>query len=50
LLPENPDFEPIRVDLRQESMLIEGIVVGVLRRSVPLAPARAVGAAASRAS
>jgi repressor LexA len=32
LLPENPDFEPIRVDLKQESVLIEGIVVGVLRR------------------
>lgn len=32
LLPENSDFEPIRVDLKAESMLIEGIVVGVLRR------------------
>ena len=32
LLPENADFEPIRVDLREQSMLIEGIVVGVLRR------------------
>lgn len=33
LLPENPDFEPIRVDLREQSMVIEGVVVGVLRRS-----------------
>jgi repressor LexA len=32
LLPENSDFEPIRVDLKQEPLLIEGIVVGVLRR------------------
>jgi repressor LexA len=32
LLPENTDFEPIRVDLREQSMLIEGVVVGVLRR------------------
>jgi repressor LexA len=33
LLPENADFEPIRVDLKEQSMLIEGVVVGVLRRS-----------------
>jgi len=32
LLPENPDFEPIRVDLREQSLVIEGVVVGVLRR------------------
>jgi len=32
LLPENEEFEPIRVDLRQEQLLIEGIVVGVVRR------------------
>ncbi len=32
LLPENPEFEPIRVDLRKQSMTIEGVVVGVLRR------------------
>jgi repressor LexA len=50
LLPENPDFEPIRVDLTQESMLIEGVVVGVLRRSVAVAPAGAVAPAARRAS
>jgi repressor LexA len=33
LMPENPDFEPIRVDLREETLMIEGIVVGVVRRS-----------------
>lgn len=33
LLPENRDFEPIRVDLRERSMVIEGVVVGVLRHS-----------------
>ncbi len=32
LLPENPDFEPIRVDLREEEFAIEGVYVGVLRR------------------
>jgi repressor LexA len=31
LLPENSDFEPIRVDLKQQPLLIEGVVVGVLR-------------------
>jgi repressor LexA len=32
LMPENSDFEPIKVDLKEEPMIIEGIVVGVLRR------------------
>ena len=32
LMPENSDFEPIKVDLKHEPLLIEGIVVGVLRR------------------
>jgi repressor LexA len=32
LMPENRDFEPIRVDLREQSLVIEGVVVGVLRR------------------
>jgi repressor LexA len=32
LLPENADFEPIRVDLKQEALIIEGIVVGVVRK------------------
>jgi len=31
LLPENPDFEPIEVDLRTEQLDIEGIAVGVIR-------------------
>jgi SOS-response transcriptional repressor LexA len=31
-MPENADFEPIRVDLHHEPLLIEGVVVGVLRR------------------
>jgi repressor LexA len=33
LLPENPDYQPIRVDLREQSFTIEGLSVGVLRRS-----------------
>lgn len=32
LLPENPDFEPIEVDLREQHCSIEGISVGVIRR------------------
>jgi len=32
LLPENPDFEPIRVDLDRQPVVIEGVVVGVVRR------------------
>jgi len=31
LLPENPDFDPIDVDLRQDSLTIEGVAVGVIR-------------------
>ena len=31
LLPHNPDFEPIRVDLRKHTFTIEGIGVGVIR-------------------
>ena len=34
LMPENPDFEPIQVDLREQSMAIEGVVVGVVRDSM----------------
>jgi len=33
LLPENPDYDPIRVDLREQDFAIEGLSVGVLRRS-----------------
>ena len=36
LLPENVDLEPIRVDLKHEPLLIEGVVVGVVRRSKSL--------------
>jgi repressor LexA len=31
LLPENPDFQPITVDLKREPLEIEGIAVGVIR-------------------
>ena len=31
LLPENPEFEPIEVDLRTDDLEIEGIAVGVIR-------------------
>ena len=31
LLPENPDFQPIEVDLQREPFAIEGIAVGVIR-------------------
>tara|TARA_R110002096_G_scaffold22547_8_gene72333 strand:- start:37344 stop:37961 length:618 start_codon:yes stop_codon:yes gene_type:complete len=36
LLPENVDFEPIEVDLRTQSLVIEGVVVGVIRDGLPL--------------
>lgn len=32
LLPENEDFEPIKVDLKHQSLVIEGLSVGVIRR------------------
>ena len=32
LLPENPDYKPIQVDLQSQGFDIEGISVGVLRR------------------
>lgn len=36
LLPENPEFEPIEIDLRRTPLVIEGICVGVIRpRSKP---------------
>ena len=31
LLAENPDFDPIEIDLRTEELAIEGIAVGVIR-------------------
>ena len=36
LLPENPDFAPIELDLRRDSMTIEGIAVGVIRNGKSL--------------
>jgi repressor LexA len=34
LMPENPDYEPIRVDLREQDLVIEGLAVGVLRKEI----------------
>lgn len=36
LMPENEDFEPIKVDLKNEHMVIEGVVVGLVRNGMPL--------------
>ena len=36
LLPENEEFEPICVDLSEQSLVIEGVVVGVIRDGMPL--------------
>lgn len=36
LMPENDDFEPIRVDLKEQTMVIEGVVVGVIRDGIAL--------------
>jgi len=36
LLPENDEFEPIQVDLNEQTMVIEGVVVGVIRDGIPL--------------
>ena len=36
LLPENKDFEPIEVDLKEQDMVIEGVVVGLVRNGMPL--------------
>lgn len=33
LMPENPEFEPIEIDLRTGNLEIEGIAVGVIRNS-----------------
>jgi repressor LexA len=43
LLPENADFEPIRVNLREEPLIIEGVVVGVLRRGATAGKATPAG-------
>ncbi len=34
LMPENPDFEPIQIDLREQPLTIEGVVVGVIRNTI----------------
>jgi len=34
LLPENKDYQPIVVDLREQAFAIEGLSVGVLRRGI----------------
>ena len=34
LLPENPDYEPIRIDLKDQPLVIEGLAVGVLRKEI----------------
>ena len=36
LLPENEDFQTIEVDLKYQSLVIEGVVVGVIRDGMPL--------------
>jgi repressor LexA len=35
LLPDNPDFAPIVVDLREQQLVLEGLAVGVLRTGLP---------------
>ena len=34
LMPENSDFEPIQIDLREQTLTIEGVVVGVIRDAI----------------
>lgn len=36
LLPENPDFAPIVIDLRRQELVLEGIGVGVIRHGKAL--------------
>jgi len=36
LVAENPDFEPIEVDLRRDPLVIEGVAVGVIRNGKSL--------------
>jgi repressor LexA len=36
LLPENPDFAPIEIDLTRQELVIEGIAVGVIRNGKSL--------------
>jgi repressor LexA len=39
LLPENPDFAPIDIDLRVQPVVIEGLGVGLIRNGLPRQPA-----------
>jgi repressor LexA len=41
LLPENPEFAPMRLDLREQPLVIEGVVVGVMRRGMGMGIGRA---------
>ena len=34
LMPENKAYEPIRVDLREQALEIEGLAVGILRKEI----------------
>ena len=36
LLPENPDFSPIVVDMQRDTLVIEGVVVGLIRNGSPI--------------
>ena len=38
LLPQNPDYQPIQVDLKTEHLIIEGVVVGVIRNGLSVTP------------
>ncbi|MEZ5564449.1 MAG: transcriptional repressor LexA [Gammaproteobacteria bacterium] len=37
LLPQNPDYQPIKVDLKTQHLVIEGVVVGVIRNGMSAA-------------
>ncbi len=36
LIPENPEYDPIIIDLREQELTIEGLGVGVIRNGSPL--------------
>lgn len=36
LFPENPDFEPLRIDLRRRDLVIEGVMAGLIRQEAVL--------------
>lgn len=35
LRPENPDYSPIEIDLRERELVIEGLAAGLIRNGVP---------------